>query len=217
MAKIRVDRTLYLLVVILMTAFVGYFLVTVYENKIEPLPILGPVAQLENGKGSYHQVPEFTFTDQNGESFQSGLLEGKIYVANYFFTSCPTICPQMSANLGTLHQRFRNDKNLEILSFTVDPERDSPERMKQYGEKFESDPDQWHFLTGDKKELYKLARNGFFLSATEGDGGQYDFIHSENFVLVDGEGHIRGYYEGTKESSVEQISNDITKLRKLNP
>lgn len=217
MVKIRVDRTLYLLVVILLTAFVGYFLLTVYENKIEPLPILGPVTQLDNGKGSYHEVPAFTFTDQNGASFQSDMLEGKIYVANFFFTSCPTICPQMSANLSLLRKRFNNDAGLEILSFTVDPERDTPERMKQYGKKFEADPAQWHFLTGDKKVLYKLARNGFFLSATEGDGGPYDFIHSENLVLIDSKGHIRGYYDGTKEGSVDLIANDIKKLRKSNP
>ena len=216
MLGFRIDRTLYVVGAIALTAFVGYYILSVYEREIEAMPILGPVTEATDGTLSYHEVPAFRFTDQEGNPFTSDDLKGKIYVANYFFTSCPTICPTMSANLAELQRSISDMADVEILSFTVDPERDNPERLKNYAERFEAKGDQWHFLTGEKVDLYRLARNGFFLSATEGDGGPYDFIHSENFVLVDRGGRLRGFYDGTKTANIGQIINDIQKLRKSN-
>lgn len=199
------------LVIIALIAYLG---LTVYEMTLEPLPVLGPGITTEEGRMVSHKVPEFSFTDQSGSDFGSDRLARKIYVANYFFTSCPTICPQMTENLKALQSEILHYRDVHIVSFTVDPKRDDPERLREYALRHEAYLEQWHFLTGSKKDLYSLARNGFFLSATEGDGGPYDFIHSENFVLVDQEGQIRGFYDGTRSASVNQLVVDIQKLRK---
>ncbi|WP_343635134.1 SCO family protein [Fluviicola sp.] len=167
-------------------------------------------------KGYGHRIQEFSFLDQTGQSYGSKDLKGKIYVAEYFFTTCGTICPIMNSEMRRVQAAFKGNDNFKILSFTVDPETDSVAQMKTYAEGHGADPNQWHFLTGEKKDLYKLARRSFFVlkpaeAQNQGDVGS-DFIHTNYFVLVDTQKRIRGYYDGTDSKEVDKLIKDIQKL-----
>ena len=166
------------------------------------------------GNNIVHTIPEFTFLNQDSIEVKSNNYEGKIWVANYFFTSCPTICPAMMRNMQLIQETYLDDDEIQIASFTVDPKRDTPSRFTKYADNINAISSKWQLLTGDKKDLYRLARRGFLISATEGDGGPTDFIHSENFVLIDKEGRIRFYYDGTDKDQVEQLIKDISKLKR---
>ncbi len=159
-----------------------------------------------------HTISNFELINQDGEVFSNSNLEGKYYVADFFFTTCPTICPDMSSQLMRVQEEYKEKNNFLIISHTVQPEVDSVSVLKEYAERYEAIPNKWIFLTGDKTVIYNLARKEYFAAITEGDGGPDDFIHTENFVLVDKEGRIRGYYDGTSEESVDQLITDISIL-----
>ena len=195
---------LFFAVVIAVTALI-YFGLERYEATSSPLPVYGP----EN-----HEIPEFGFRTQDDEYFNRNKMEGKIAVVNYFFTSCPSICPRMTRNLQAVHDLYRNDDDLIMMSLTVDPKRDTPERLAMFADNYNADSQTWKFLTGDKKDLYHLARKGFLVSATEGAGDHGDFIHSENIVLIDRSMRIRGFYNGTDEGAISDLIRDIAKLKK---
>lgn len=178
-------------------------IVQLLEHKFQPLPVLG-----EKG----HKVAPFRLTNQHSKTITLADWENKIVVADCFFTHCPSICPKMTYNLKRI-QAYAGIENLLIASFTVDPERDSVQQLKNFAQKFDIKGD-WHLLTGTKKDLYKLARKSFMITATDGDGGPDDFIHSENLVLVDRQAQIRGYYDGTDETAVNNLIRDIKKLVK---
>ena len=154
----------------------------------------------------FHTVPSFSFIDQNGIIVTESLVKGKVYVADYFFTTCQSICPIMSKQLDRV---YKKQKDVMILSHTVDPETDTPEILKAYADKFKANPNRWVFLTGSKPELYNLARTGYLLDAQEGNGGGEDFIHTQNFALIDKKGRIRGFYDGTDSSAVNDLIKDI--------
>jgi len=167
-------------------------------------------------KGFGHTIQEFSFTDQSGKSYGSRDLKGKIYVAEYFFTTCGTICPKMNAEMQRVQAAFKGNDAFKIVSFTVDPETDSVAQMKIYADGHLADPNQWHFLTGDKTALYTLARRSFFVlkpaeAQNQGDVGS-DFIHTNYFVLVDGQKRIRGYYDGTAPKEVNKLIVDVRRL-----
>lgn len=181
------------------------------DNFFVRLPVIGP--REFNGKDTiYHTVKPFELLDQDSTSFTSEELKGKNYIANFFFVTCKTICPKMSGSLFTVQTRLKHFKNLRILSFTVNPENDTPTVLKEYSKKVHSDPKVWTFLTGPKKEIYELARTSYLLNAGEGDGGPDDFIHSELFVLVDKEGKIRGMYDGTSTVDVNRLIDEYKVL-----
>ncbi len=164
-----------------------------------------------------HRIGAFTFLDQEGDTITKKDVEGKIYVTDYFFTTCPTICPKMTAQLERVQERYKDDPEILILSHTVHPENDTVEVMARYAKSHGAIPKKWYFLTGDKEELYKLARQSYFvLKPAEvgepGDAGS-DFIHTNNFVLIDQKGRIRGYYDGTNPLEVDQLMDDILKLK----
>lgn len=180
-----------------------------------PLPILGFPKMDENGIESKHKVDDFVFTNQANESFSSIEELNGIVVMNYFFTSCPTICPKMTDNVLTVFDHYQGDENVDFVSVTVDPGRDDPERMSLFMESH-SIPlnENWHFVTGDKKALYDFARYQLFLSAMEAEVEiEDDFIHSEKVVLVDANRHIRGYYTGTDEIAMKRLKKDIKRLK----
>lgn len=184
-----------------------------YIERGSPLPVYGP----QTGSGaaaSDHVIPRFTSVSQDGGTFSSEILNGRITVVNFFFTSCPSVCPRMMRNLQSVFELYRNDPQVMFVSLTVDPKRDDPARLKRYAESLNADTGQWRFLTGEKKEIYRLARNAFFISAADGDGGDLDFIHSENLILLDRTGRIRGYYNGLDETAMDDLSRDIVKLKK---
>lgn len=191
---------------VLAVPFTVYGLVNWYQSRFQRLPVLG-----EQG----HTISDFQFQDQNGSDVSLQDWNGKIVVANYFFTHCSSICPKMMYQLKRV-QAYGGLKNLLITSFTVDPERDSVGRLREYAAKFEI-KGAWHLLTGDKKSLYRLARNSFLVTATDGDGGPDDFIHSDNLVLIDTQKRIRGFYNGTDEADVAQLINDLKKLAEERP
>jgi protein SCO1/2 len=194
--------TIYLFVTaVIVIPFSVFGITQWYEKNIQRLPMLGP----EN-----HIVGKFRFQDQKGRVVDEKIWMGKIVVADYFFSSCPAICPKVTYQLKRV-QAF-SDKNIIISSFTVDPERDSVGKLKTYADRMGIGSN-WYLLTGDKIELYRFARKDLMIVATDGDGGPADFIHSENLVLIDPTGRIRGYYKGTEEAEVNGLIHDIDKLK----
>ena len=189
-------------------AYSGY---SWYHSKVQKLPVYGTEQRGIKSEKEHH-VSDFNLTNQDGEKRSLDEWNDKIVVADFFFTHCPTICPKMTASLKRVNEAY-NDQNILINSFSVDPERDNPEKLKAYTRKFNISTENWDLLTGPKKEIYKLARNSFMLVATDGDGGPTDFIHSENLVLVDKKKRIRGYYDGTSKNEVDQLIIDIKKLQ----
>ena len=176
-----------------------------YEKKVEGLPILGKTME--------HRIENFQLVNQDGQLKGTAQWKDKIVVTDFFFTHCPTICPKMTNSLKSVARALGNDPDVLINSISVDPDRDSPERLKKYIEDFRIPTKNWDLLTGDKKEIYRMARNSFMVVATDGDGGPEDFIHSESLVLIDRKKRIRGYYDGTKDTEVKQLITDIKKLK----
>ena len=165
-------------------------------------------------KGNARKVASFEFANQEGQTITGDFVEGKVWVACYFFTTCPTICPRMITGMGNIQQKFASEDRLKLVSFTVDPKNDTPEVLQKYAKDRDIDTWQWNLLTGDKKDLYRYARKELTLMATDGDGGPQDFIHSDRLVLLDQNNYIRGYYDGTETSEVNQLITDIKKLLK---
>lgn len=202
----------YFLIAVFVLPVTAYILISWYENKLQRLPILGKTEEV-NGKTIDHTIAAFSFTGQDGNRYNESVWKNKIVVVDFFFTRCPTICPKMTNSLKVVREAYKDDESVLLSSFTVDPENDNPEVLKNYAEKSGIENSGWKLLTGDKKEIYKLARNSFFITATDGDGGPGDFIHSENLVLLDQQRRIRGYYDGTSATSTTQLIQDIKKLK----
>ena len=190
----------------------AYSILDWYKRKMDKLPVLGPVNSVK-GKKIFHQVNDFNMINQYGRPVTTANWSNKIVIVDFFFTHCPSICPKMTKSLVELKTRLRGAKDILINSFTVDPERDSAAQLKKYMFQRGADKDNWDFLTGEKKAIYKLARNSFMIVATDGDGGPTDFIHSDKVVLVDRAKRIRGYYNGTSEKEMNQLFGDIQKIR----
>lgn len=159
-----------------------------------------------------HRVGSFNLTDQNGNAVTENDFNDHIYITDFFFVTCPTICPKMATQMQRVYTEFKNNKNILFLSHTVMPEKDSVPVLKEYAEKLEVSADKWKFVTGDKKQIYNLARKTYFAAVTEGDGGPDDFVHTENFVLVDKEKRLRGFYDGTSEKDADRLIKDIYTL-----
>lgn len=161
-----------------------------------------------------HRISDFRLLDQTGDTITLADAEGRIIVADFFFTTCPTICPKMTAQLARVQEAYRTDDRVVLLSHSVTPEMDSVPVLAAYGELHGADPERWHLLTGDRLQIYRLARRSYFACLDEGNGGPDDFVHTENFVLVDPQRRIRGFYDGTKASDVDRLIGDIGKLLK---
>jgi len=160
----------------------------------------------------YHAISPFSMINQNGETITEQDYENTVYVADFFFTTCPSICPIMTKNMYALQQKLSPYPDVKLLSFSVTPEIDSVAQLKRYAIENKVDDKRWNLVTGNKREIYELARKSYLVVKDNGDGGPHDMIHTENFVLIDAEKRIRGYYDGTKLSSIESIINDINIL-----
>lgn len=200
-------------VISLMVAFIGYAMFNLNEN-VGKLPILGETVKDNDGNKIYHTISSFEVINQFGDTLTEKDFKGKIHIANFFFTSCPVICPKMTTNLKEQIQDDLDIPELEFISFSIDPKRDSIQKMKTFAEKFEVDESNWHFVRADKKEIYILARNSYFLVAVEGSQERNDFIHSEQVALVDKDLQIRGFYDAMKEDEMKKLKKDIIKLKK---
>ena len=163
---------------------------------------------------SFHKIPDFNLINQNGEKITQKTFENKIYVTDFFFTTCPGICPMMTKNMTMVQEAFKNDDSILMLSHSVTPTKDSVPKLKKYA--FEKEIGKnWHLVTGDKKEIYDLGRKSYFVEENLGEPkGIDDFLHTENFILIDKNKHIRGIYNGLNKNSVKQLIADIETLKK---
>lgn len=161
----------------------------------------------------YHKIAPFSFENQNGKTITQDDYEGKIYIADFFFTTCPTICPKMTANMGSIQEEILNDSTVMLLSYSVTPKIDSVPQLKKYAIEKGVNDEKWNLLTGNKKEIYAMARKSYLVVKEDGDGGPYDMIHTENFILVDPKKRIRGFYDGTDTLAMRELLIDLEILK----
>ena len=160
--------------------------------------------------GRGHRIGNFDLIDQWGNRADSSLLQGKIYVADFFFTTCPTICIDMGANFQRIQETYKDEERFHLVSHTVMPEIDTVEVMHAYGERMGAIKGKWHLLTGEKRELYRMARREYFAVMEQGTSfDEHDFIHTENVILVDEKKRIRGFYDGTSDLDIDRLIGDI--------
>ena len=183
------------------------------HEKVRLLPTMGNKI-VNDMDTTFHKVADFSFVNQLGETITQKDVAGKNYVTEYFFTTCQSICPVMNKNMMTVAKVFEGDTTFRILSHTVKPEEDSIPVLKEYALAHNANPKSWWFLTGKKKELYDLARKSYLMNNEEGKGDSDDFIHTQFFVLVDKERHLRGFYDGTNSEEVLKLIKDIHLLEK---
>lgn len=205
-----------ILIAILLLPSLFYLFLYTGANNFKSLPYYGPKeVNPANPKDTiYHTIPYFEFTNQNAQTFSSKDLEGKIYVADFFFVSCPTICPKMTTHMLELQKHFYDLSDFHLVSFTVNPEQDSVEVLKDYAENVRAMDSVWDFLTGPKEEIYKLGYEGFMVNAMEDDAAPGGFLHSQWLVLVDKKGRIRGYFDGTSTTETNNLMDAIEILFK---
>ena len=162
----------------------------------------------------YHTIAPFTMTNQNGQTITEKDYENKVYVADFFFTTCPSICPIMTKNMFSLQEKLKTKyPEVKLLSYSVTPEIDTIEQLKRYAIENKVDDKIWNLVTGDKKEIYTLARKSYLVVQNDGNGGPHDMIHTENFVLIDEENRIRGYYDGTDINEMDRLITEIGMLK----
>jgi protein SCO1/2 len=184
-----------------------------WYNHAAKLPYYFDADHKTEKSAPYYAVPDFKFINQNGQIVNQSFVKNKVWIANYFFTSCASTCPVMMANLLNVQKAFAKDSSVRIVSFTVDPERDTAATLLNYAQAHGINTAQWQLATGTKADLYRYARKGLFITASDGDGGADDFIHSSYLVLMDKDNHIRGYYDGTEASEIKILIDDIKKLQ----
>ncbi len=203
--------------------FLSAVIVYLFFNALQPkktLPIYQPAmvnpelvdSNLQFVK-KYHTIADFSLINQNGKTITEADYRNKIYIADFFFTTCPTICPIMTKNMVTIQNRIINDDDVLLLSHSVTPEIDSVGQLKKYALEKGVDDRKWNLVTGDKKQIYALARKSYLAVKEDGDGGEFDMIHTENFILVDKEKRIRGFYDGTKSEEIEKLMGDLEVLK----
>jgi len=201
------------LLLLIPLVFIGWFFINKNEQKpLRTLPYFGKKRTMKHGDTTYHTVKPFAFVSQFNEKVTEETVKNKIYVTDFFFTTCQSICPVMSNELERVYEIFETNPDVMILSHTVDPEEDSVSVMLNYAKLHGVKDKRWLFLTGEKKHLYDLARQGYLLNTEEGNGGDEDFIHTQNFALVDKERHLRGFYDGTDSIEVSRLITDIKLL-----
>jgi protein SCO1/2 len=186
------------------------------QKKERLLPIYGE-KKLSGEAGStdtlFHQIGNFSFTNQYGESVDQSITQDKIYIADFFFATCQSICPKMSTQLTRLQDSIMSQNDVIILSHTVNPMHDTVEVLKIYGEKYRAKKGKWHLLTGDRKEIYSLAKNDYLVNALEDNESDEGFLHSELFLLVDKQKRVRGLYDGTDSLQVDKLIRDLKILK----
>jgi protein SCO1/2 len=201
--------------------FIGVFIVYTLQNTNDTLPIYNPsdinphlVDESVRNVDRNHRIQTFSLINQLGDTIDESTFDGKIYVADFFFTRCMGICPKMTKQMDRAAEELKEEKDVMFISHSVTPVADSVSVLAEYAELYGADPEQWMLVTGDKKEIYRLARNFYFAVTTEGTGDSTDFIHTENFVLIDKEKRIRGFYDGTSSKEVDKLIADIRTLQK---
>ncbi len=164
-------------------------------------------------KKKYHRIADFSLINQNGDTITQSDYEDKIYVADFFFTTCQTICPIMTDHMYQIQKETIADKDVLLLSHSVTPDIDSVAQLKKYAKEKGVDASKWNLVTGDKKQIYDLARKSYLAVKEYGDGGPFDMIHTENFMLIDKKRQIRGFYDGTDPEEIDKLLEDIKILK----
>lgn len=178
----------------------------------EPLPVLGQ-RDVVNGDTVYHTIPDFEFINQDSQTVTNATFNGRVYVADFFFISCPTICPKVKQQMLRIYERFRDEPRLMLLSHTIDVKHDTVPRLRQYAENLGVSSDRWHFVTGDKRAIYDIA-DDYFSIAIEDPDAPGGFDHSGRLILVDDQRHVRAFCNGTEAEEVDRFMEDIALLLK---
>jgi protein SCO1/2 len=189
-------------------------------NVYQPLPIYQPsmvstelVDSTLQYKKKYHKIANFKLINQNGKTITQNDYKNKIYVADFFFTTCQTICPVMTSHMADIQKEILNDDEVMLLSHSVTPEIDTVAQLKRYAIEKGVNDAKWNLVTGDKKQIYELARKSYLAVKDVGDGGPFDMIHTENFMLIDKKKQIRGFYDGTDPEAINKLLEDIKILK----
>jgi protein SCO1/2 len=198
-------------------------IITIIYNILKPterLPVYQPsmvnnelVDSTMQEVRKYHSIQDFKLYNQNGDTITQDFYKNKIYIADFFFTTCQTICPIMTDHMLQIQEKLKNDDDVLLLSHTVIPNYDSVPVLRKYADEKGVIDEKWNLVTGDKKEIYDLARKSYLAAKSSGDGGAFDMIHTENFVLVDKEKRIRGFYDGTNSTAIEDLMHDVEVLK----
>lgn len=211
----------YFAIVFLIISIVIVTIIFNILNVEKPLPIFQPTmvnSELVDSTlldvKKYHKIADFSLTNQNGETITQNTYKDKIYVADFFFTTCQTICPIMTDHMVDIQDEIKNDDDIMLLSHTVTPEIDSVAQLKKYAIKKGVNDKKWNLVTGDKKQIYDLARKSYLAVKDQDYGDQYDMIHTENFMLIDKKRQIRGFYDGTNPEDIQRLIQDIETLKK---
>lgn len=203
---------LHLLFVMLMI-----ILTTSCQQKEKQLPILGKKEMVENGSSIdtvYHTIPDFEFIDQDSNMVTQKTFQDKIYIADFFFTTCPTICPIMKTQMLRVYEKYKGNPEVVFLSHTIDPKHDTVAVLKEFAERLGISSDQWHMVTGNREEIFEIAQSHYMVSASEDPSAPGGAVHSGAFILIDKQKRIRGYYDGTVEEEVDQLIHDLPLLLK---
>lgn len=207
----KIKKGIYLFAILLLPSLM-YLLLYSGEHKFQRLPFIGPRKAIETAEGKfdtlYHKIPYFEFVNQDGKKVTRDDLLGHIYITDFFFVTCPTICPKMTTNMGYIQDNFKDRIDLRFLSITVNPEHDSIPVLADYAKKVHANTDNWDFVTGSKDEIYDVAFNGFFVSTMKDSIAPGGFLHSSMLILVDKNGHIRGYFDGTIHKEIKEKLTD---------
>lgn len=202
---------------LILALIIGFSCKSESENTTSAqLPILGERYVDDNQDTVYHEIADFAFVNQVGDTISNEDVAGKIYVADFFFTTCPTICPIMKKEMLRVYEKFQDQPNFKILSHSIDPTHDTQIVLKDYAEKLGvEDASTWNFLTGDQEKIFEIGQTSYLTTAMADQAEPGGFLHSGAFLLVDENGRIRGVYDGTKSDQVDRLISDIPKL--LNP
>ena len=202
---------------------VSIIIISIFYSILKPkkvLPIYQPtqvstelVDSTIQHKKKYHKIADFSLINQNGETITQDNYKDKIYVADFFFTTCKTICPIMTKNMHIIQKNIITDNEVMLLSHSVTPEIDTVAQLKRYAKEKHVNSSKWNLVTGDKKQIYELARKSYLAVKDDGDGGPFDMVHTENFMLIDKKRQIRGFYDGTNLEDIERLLADITILK----
>ncbi|HEY5686673.1 MAG TPA: SCO family protein [Yeosuana sp.] len=203
---------------------ISIIILSIIYNKLnvyQPLPVYQPVmvsTELVDStiqyQKKYHKIADFNLINQNGKIITQEDYKDKIYVADFFFTTCQTICPIMTTNMVKIQKEISDDNEVMLLSHSVTPQIDDVAQLKKYAKEKGVDDKKWNLVTGDKKQIYELARKSYLAVKTFGNGDEYDMIHTENFMLIDKKRQIRGFYDGTSKEDIKRLLNDIKILKK---
>ena len=204
---------------LLILAAVSVIILMLFYNALLPikkLPVYQPAmvnfelvdSTIQHHK-KFHRIADFSLTNQNGKTVTQKDFKGKIYVADFFFTTCPNICIAMTDNLLKVQEKIKNNPNVMLLSHSVTPKIDSVSQLKKYAIEKGVIDKKWNLVTGDKKEIYELARKSYLAVKEDGDGGPFDMIHTENFILVDPDRRIRGFYDGTDLEEIQRLLEEL--------